>query len=1097
IWRVTADELFDDLAGEGMTLSDLKVQYRGTESGPQFEAAPFMLSDGVITVKRRSGSKSVRIPAGEYRFTVTGHSKHAIGGGDTTTFVVNIEDNVAPHLLRRSYTVNEGSDELDMKYIVGDTEGDDVIFNMSELSGLSFGSHPFPSKLYSGAFVTADYHRLMAHYKFGFDYNSEGVYHIAGTYEDYYNLTPQQFSFDLTVLPADQPIFFQGGFSDWHFEPNKPLSQHAEFDVNVIKDKVVENDNEDTVSYSLIFKNDISKISLGGHYNEVGKPIYTDSYTTHKQIQDMVLSGEIGDVANQLGIVIDPMTGVLSGAIKEAYAGSVTEVYVLAHSSGEIRPAVAPIKVQVSGAIHLAVQKGSSYSIPITSDMHGFEQLKNVSVSGNSKVSLNHSKTQVIINTDSSDATTQSFKISFEDGGPIEDHIHGQDTSNSIGGEHADFGDNWHAKKLSREFTFKVSDIIVDSTVQEHTKRIDLKDIDDWSFTKSQLDTVFGDKDNDPLTYSIVSKPDWVVWDSNAQSLRTAEGKNPDGYHEVKVKAVDPSSGDYAIVTLAMVVEDTNNAPVVSREFGPYYYTEGDNISLDFKSFFREIDGQDLSFKIYAFDPVSDASMMPPGLSASNGVLSGKLGFNSEGKYGLSVTASDGESQTTHTTYITVHHANQSVIDLSGKEGQTTETLFTKSITGLDAISRVELIGAPSFVSVLSGNRGLYFRPSYAQSGTYSFSVKLYPGEIQHPHSVSNAAIFTPDVRTIEYKIIVNNSNRAPTAKRASTTVGMQNNRSWSYSKAQINALFNDLDGDTLTYSIVSKPSWVSWNSSSQSLSVGSQLKPVGNHTIRVKAQDSSGAAAYTNIVLNLSDSNRAPTSSPFTIIYPTAGRAMLPISFSRFFSDPDGDALTYRISFVKNDGADTSVSIPSGLNFSSSGVLSGTPRFSGNYKLTVTASDGKKSTSRSGNFNILSGSGVGIGGGDNSFSMVNTFSAASSPSFSRSASVMSVEMPADQLTEVFKSGTEAASKPSQLRSTPLVDVTPNVMKSLPIAESAVMSAPVQARFSAASVSVTPPVTPASATPSAMEQYWFTYDANNRVVMDGAQLVGGQVSISS
>ncbi|MCF2860503.1 putative Ig domain-containing protein, partial [Pseudoalteromonas sp. SMS1] len=1090
IWRVTADELFDDLAGEGMTLSDLKVQYRGTESGPQFEANPFILSNNEITVKRRNGTtKTVRIPAGEYRFTVTGHSKHAIGGGDTTTFVVNVEDNVAPHLLRRSYTVNEGAVPLDLNDIVSDTEDDDVIFNMSALGGLNFDK----DGIYSKIFAQADESRLFEHWMKGFDFSSEGVYQIAGSYYDYYNLTPQNFNFDLTVNDADQPVYFKGGFLDWHLRPNTPLSQQSGFDVNVIKDKVTEGDVEDTVSYSLIFKEDLSKISLGGYYDNLGNPVYTDSYTTHEEIQNKIRRGEIKNVANRLGVTLDPSTGVLSGAIRDVYAGSVEEIYVLAHSSGEMRPVVAPIKIQISGARHFAIQKGSSYSIPITSDMHGFEQLKSVLVQGSSKVSLNHDKTKVIINTNSSDAVAQSFTLKFKDGGPIEDHIHGQQTSDSIGGAHADVGTLWHETESTRSFTFKISDIVLGPTVQEQTKRINFKDTDNWQFQKSDLDTIFGDVDNDPLIYSIVSKPSWVVWNNSTQTLSTVDGTNPDGYHEVKVKALEPNSGEYAFVTLGLVVEDTNNAPVLNHDFGPFNYVEGENISLDFKSYFREIDGQALSFQVYTFDPVTDAPMMPQGLSVSNGVLSGTLGFNSEGRYGLSVTASDGEAQTTHITQFNVGHANQSVVNLQGKEGQNTETLFTRGITGLVNINRTELINAPSFVSVLSGNRGLSFKPDYSDAGTYSFSVKLYPGEVQQIHGVSATDSFTIDTRTVDYKIVISNTNRAPTARKISTTIGVQNNQSWSHSKAQINALFNDLDGDTLAYTIVSKPSWVSWSSSSQSLSVGSQLKPVGNHTIRIKAQDSSGASAYTNIVLSVSDSNRAPTSSPFTILDQTAGRAMSPISFSRFFSDPDGDALTYRISFIRNDGTDASISMPSGLRFSSNGVLSGTPRFAGNYILTVTASDGQKSTSRSARLVVHSGSGIGIGGGDDLMLMASTFNMQSEPTPARSSRALDV--PTTLSKEKGTSELEVVPEPIQPSIAPLVDVTPSVMKSQPITESAVMFAPVQARFSAASVSVTPPVTPGLS--SAMEQYWFTYDANNRVVMDGAQLVGGQVSISS
>ena len=82
-------------------------------------------------------------------------------------------------------------------------------------------------------------------------------------------------------------------------------------------------------------------------------------------------------------------------------------------------------------------------------------------------------------------------------------------------------------------------------------------------------------------------------------------------------------------------------------------------------------------------------------------------------------------------------------------------------------------------------------------------------------------------------------------------------------------------------------------------------------------------------------DENGAPTTTGVTGAPQGTEDAAYSFDVSGFFSDPDGDALSYALA-----GA------PAGLSISTGGVISGTPDEDGDYTVTVVASDGELSVS-------------------------------------------------------------------------------------------------------------------------------------------------------
>lgn len=147
----------------------------------------------------------------------------------------------------------------------------------------------------------------------------------------------------------------------------------------------------------------------------------------------------------------------------------------------------------------------------------------------------------------------------------------------------------------------------------------------------------------------------------------------------------------------------------------------------------------------------------------------------------------------------------------------------------------------------------------------------------------------------------------------------------------------NDVDGDTLGFSIANKPSWATFSTSTGTL-----------------AGTPSSSATHSNIIISVSDGKTKSSLNAFSITVSAASSNSAPVisgvpasavtigstySFRPSASDSNGDALTFSIS-----------NKPSWASFSTStGQLSGTPTSShaGTYSnIVISVSDGKVTAS-------------------------------------------------------------------------------------------------------------------------------------------------------
>ena len=184
-------------------------------------------------------------------------------------------------------------------------------------------------------------------------------------------------------------------------------------------------------------------------------------------------------------------------------------------------------------------------------------------------------------------------------------------------------------------------------------------------------------------------------------------------------------------------------------------------------------------------------------------------------------------------------------------------------------------------------------------------------------------------------------SSIAEAQNNAPTTVGTIPNQTVTVggtaATVDVSSYFSDADGDTLTYTATSS------DTAKASVSVSSAtvtITPVaaGTATITVTATDPSSATATQDISVTVGPQNNAPVAEG-SIPDSTAmvGGSGYDIDVSSYFSDADGDTLTYTAS-----SSDTTKATVSVVNTT---IVWAMPVAAGTATITVTATDPEGAT--------------------------------------------------------------------------------------------------------------------------------------------------------
>ncbi|MGI2150307.1 putative Ig domain-containing protein [Shewanella baltica] len=408
-----------------------------------------------------------------------------------------------------------------------------------------------------------------------------------------------------------------------------------------------------------------------------------------------------------------------------------------------------------------------------------------------------------------------------------------------------------------------------------------------YSYTFAASDTDVGDT----LTLSAVTKPSWLSFNAATGLLSGTPGNADVGSHVVLLRVTD-TDGLTAEQSFSITVTNVNDAPTISST-AITAATQDAAYSYTFAAADTDV-GDTLTLS---------AVTKPSWLSfnAATGVLSGTPSNADVGSHVVLLRVTDTDGLTAEQSFsITVTNVNDApTISSTAITAATQDAAYSYTFTAADTdvgdTLTLSAVTKPSWLSFNAATGVLSGTPSNADVGSHVVLLR----------------VTDTDGLTAEqsFSITVTNVNDAPTISSTAITAATQD-AAYSYTFAA-----SDTDvGDVLTFSAVTKPSWLSFNAATGLLSGIPSNADVGAHPVTLRVTDTDGLTADQSFSITVTNVNDAPTISSTAITAATQDAAY---SYTFAASDTDvGDVLTF-----------SAVTKPSWLSFNAAtGLLSGTP---------------------------------------------------------------------------------------------------------------------------------------------------------------------------
>ncbi len=430
------------------------------------------------------------------------------------------------------------------------------------------------------------------------------------------------------------------------------------------------------------------------------------------------------------------------------------------------------------------------------------------------------------------------------------------------------------------------------------------------------------DVDGDSLTISAATLPSWLSLTDNGDGTATLTGTPTNsevGDHSVVLTVSDGTTTTTQSFIIA--VGNVNDAPT----FDSTAVTSAtEDTAYSYSITTSDVDGDGLTIA---------ATTLPSWLTLiDNGdgtaTLTGTPTNSEVGNHSVVLTVSDGTTTTTQSFTIAVGNVNDApTFDTTAVTSATEDTAYNYNITASDADGDGLTIAAttlPSWLTLTDNGDGtatLTGTPTNSEVGDHSVVL-----------TVSDGTTTT----TQSFTIVVGNVNDAPTFDSTAVTSATEDS-AYSYSITT-----SDVDGDSLTISTTTLPSWLSLtdNSDGTATLTGTPTNSeVGNHSVVLTVSDGTTTTTQ-SFTITVSNTNDAPTFDSTAVTSATEDTAY---NYNITASDADGDGLTI-----------AATTLPSWLTLTDNGdgtaTLTGTPTNSevGDHSVVLTVSDGTTTTTQS-----------------------------------------------------------------------------------------------------------------------------------------------------
>jgi len=458
----------------------------------------------------------------------------------------------------------------------------------------------------------------------------------------------------------------------------------------------------------------------------------------------------------------------------------------------------------------------------------------------------------------------------------------------------------------SRSITFKI-------TVLDTNDPPTIQPIGSQTATQDALFTlqlIASDPDGDTLTYSLTAYPTGMTIASTGLITWTPANAAV-GSHAITVRVSD-SLGLSDEKTFAITVANVNDAPAIS--------TSSLANATEDSMYLYPIQANDMDVGdtlTYSLDSAPAFLSINPG----NGLLYGTPMNAQVGTHQVLINVSDGTTHIIRTFNLTVINVNDPpTLNYIPPQAAIEDIVFSLQLVGQDVdigdTITHSLISSLSGMTINQATGLIAWTPMNDDVGSHMVIVR-----------VSDASgVFAE--RT--FQIIVSNVNDEPTI----ITTALQNATEDSMYLATIHA--EDVDGDVLTFSFDSSPSFLSIDTRTGMMYGMPTNNDVGVHRIVVNVSD---GAAFVTRVFNLAvlNVNELPTITSYPVAVAKPGSEY---TYTVIAEDADAGDVTYSL-----------VEAPEGMAIDTqTGKISWTPtdaQAGQTYQVVVQVSDGNGSTTQ------------------------------------------------------------------------------------------------------------------------------------------------------
>ncbi len=374
-------------------------------------------------------------------------------------------------------------------------------------------------------------------------------------------------------------------------------------------------------------------------------------------------------------------------------------------------------------------------------------------------------------------------------------------------------------------------------------------------------------------------------------------------------------------VTVDVIINSVNDAPVANDDIATLL--EDSTHAINVLGNDNDIDGQLDFSSVSVISPPSQGSVSVAG----NGTISFTPATNFSGEDNFTYQVSDEQSKLSNTAKVTITVQQVNDVPLANDDRviTTEDNAITINVIANDSdvdgsldTTALTIDSAPtSGVLINNGDGTLVYTPNENSQGSDNFTYTIRDNE----NALSNSA---------QVSITIESVNDVPTLSGTPNTEVAQG-ESYSFIPQA-----NDVDEDTLTFSITNRPAWLTFDESSGVLSGTANNADVGTYlNIEMSVSDGQETVALPAFAITVTNVNDAPTitGSPSTHVNEDEA-----YTFTPQVDDIDtNDALSFSI-----------INKPIWANFdASTGTLSGTPTNNDVglvSNIVISATDGEES---------------------------------------------------------------------------------------------------------------------------------------------------------